>query len=95
MNVAHQSIEQQKIASAHGIPLPQAVKLIQVLASAGRHLADHLLHHYNVMDSILCYASIDPSEAYIPTNEAMKLCLASYKTWTVFLSYGFTVNSYL
>ncbi|KAK4313416.1 hypothetical protein Pmani_015227 [Petrolisthes manimaculis] len=74
--------------TVYGVPLRHALKLIRVMASKGRELASMLVHTHHLMNQILVYVSLDPSEVSVPTQEMLMLCQEAYATWSVFLAYG-------
>lgn len=42
----------------------------------------------------MVYLTIDPSEAGIPPQESILLCIESYRTWSLLLKYNLTLDTY-
>ncbi|XP_064489511.1 RNA polymerase II-associated protein 1-like isoform X2 [Ornithodoros turicata] len=79
---------QGKMAKAHGMPLWIALKLVRIVASAGRHLAARMIQDYPLLESLQQYIAIDTSDGKIPLEDCLHLAIESLRTWKVFLSYG-------
>nr|CAD7433477.1 unnamed protein product [Timema monikensis] len=80
--------------SVYGVPLVEAVKLARVIACRSRILASDLVHKYCIMDSLLGYISIDPSECGLPHKEALKLSLESLYLWQTLLAYNLATHHF-
>lgn len=82
-------------SSVYGSPVWQAVKLLRILCSRGRHIAANVMSKNKLLESLLVYLSVEPSETTIPTSEAVQLSVESYRAWTTLLSYGLATRNYL
>lgn len=54
----------------------------------GRQLAALLVNTHQLMDRLLVYVALEPSEVSLPLQEALLLCQEAYATWSVLLAYG-------
>ncbi|XP_063846587.1 RNA polymerase II-associated protein 1-like isoform X1 [Scylla paramamosain] len=78
------------MSSVYGVPLRHALQMLRVLAAKGRQLAALLVNTYQVMDRLLVYVSMEPSEVSLPLQEALMLSQEAYSLWSVLLTYGLT-----
>ncbi|XP_045125423.1 RNA polymerase II-associated protein 1-like isoform X2 [Portunus trituberculatus] len=76
------------MSSVYGVPLRHALHLLRVLAGKGRQLAALLVNTYQVMDRLVVYVSLEPSEVSLPLQEALMLSQEAYSLWSVLLTYG-------
>ncbi|KAH1009271.1 hypothetical protein HUJ04_001649 [Dendroctonus ponderosae] len=71
----------------YNMPLPQMVKLITVLSTRSRTLAQHLLNKHNLLNIVVAYLYDD----YFAQNVAgMRLQVECFHYWTVLIHYGKT-----
>ncbi|XP_032221689.1 RNA polymerase II-associated protein 1 isoform X4 [Nematostella vectensis] len=73
-----------------GLMLPNAMKMIRVVCTAGRHTAATMVSSHDVMGRVLRYLL-----APLPTSVNMPLYLESMRTWTVLMSYGLASHEFL
>ncbi|XP_050696008.1 RNA polymerase II-associated protein 1-like [Eriocheir sinensis] len=76
------------MTSVYGVPLRHALHLLRVLAAKGRQLASQLVNTHQLMDRLLVYVAMEPSEVSLPLQEALLLSQEAYATWAVLLAYG-------
>ena len=105
---------------AHGWPQPAAMKLMQLICSAGRNLTAHLvstlpishppssspcphsphlppsfqLSEHKLMEVILCYVMLHPSDLPLPLDHAHTLSTAALRAWRAVLSYGLAPEAF-
>ncbi|CAG0879103.1 unnamed protein product [Darwinula stevensoni] len=53
-----------QLATAYGIPMRDALKLVRLIASRGRGICCSLLSRHNLMQHLLAYMSFDPRDFY-------------------------------
>lgn len=76
--------------AGYNMPLPQMVKLLTVLSSRSRTLAQQLLAKHNLLDIVLAYLYDD----YFAQNVAgMRLQVECFHYWTVLIHYGLASDS--
>ncbi|KAH1017245.1 RNA polymerase II-associated protein 1 [Dendroctonus ponderosae] len=74
----------------YNMPLPQMVKLITVLSTRSRTLAQHLLNKHNLLNIVVAYLYDD----YFAQNVAgMRLQVECFHYWTVLIHYGLASDS--
>ena len=57
-------------------------------------MATALITEFHLLESLIAYLTIDPSEATIPCRESAQLCIESYRTWCMLLRYNLGVSCY-
>ncbi|XP_066141254.1 RNA polymerase II-associated protein 1 [Euwallacea fornicatus] len=78
-----------KTVSSYNTPLPQVVKLIRVLSSKKRIIADHLLREHNLLHVIVSYLHED---LFSQNAFGMKLQVECMRYWTLLIHYGLTLE---
>ncbi|KAG0710172.1 RNA polymerase II-associated protein 1 [Chionoecetes opilio] len=78
------------MSCVYGVPLRHALHLLRVLAAKGRQLAALLVNTHHIMDRLLVYVALEPSEVSMPLQEALLLSQEAYAMWSVLLAYGLT-----
>ncbi|KAM9709096.1 RNA polymerase II-associated protein 1 [Menidia menidia] len=81
--------------SVYGLPLASAVKLLRVLATAGRHACARVLNSLGVRERLSCLLSAEPSELLLEPTEALRITTEAYRLWAVAAAYGQACNIYL
>lgn len=81
-------VAQGRMTKVHGTPLWAALKLVRVIAAAGRHLATRLLQDHAIATPLCQYIAMDASDGKVPLQDYLHLAIESLRTWRVFLSYG-------
>ncbi|KAM4724234.1 RNA polymerase II-associated protein 1 [Anableps anableps] len=74
--------------SVYGHPLANAMKLLRVLATSGRHACARLLNSLGVRERLSCLLSAEPSELLMEPNEALRITTEAYRLWAVAAAYG-------
>ncbi|KAM5235436.1 RNA polymerase II-associated protein 1 [Ctenodactylus gundi] len=74
--------------SLHGVPCAAAMKLLRVLASAGRNIAARLLSSFDLRSRLLRFLAEAPQELALPPEEAETLSTEALRLWAVSASYG-------
>ncbi|XP_019647919.1 PREDICTED: RNA polymerase II-associated protein 1-like [Branchiostoma belcheri] len=75
-------------SEAHGRPLPQAMKLMRVLCTAGRNITAILISKHSLMERIMRYTAEHPSDLQLDQLEAFSLAVESLRTWATCAVYG-------
>ncbi|XP_066248015.1 RNA polymerase II-associated protein 1 isoform X2 [Euwallacea similis] len=75
--------------SSYNMPLPQVVKLMRVLSSKKRIIADHLLRKHNLLHVIVSYLHED---LFSQNVFGMKLQVECLRYWTLLIHYGLTLE---
>ncbi|XP_066280057.1 RNA polymerase II-associated protein 1-like [Branchiostoma lanceolatum] len=75
-------------SEVHGRPLPQAMKLMRVLCTAGRNIAAILISKHSLMERIMRYTAEHPSDLELDQLEAFNLAVESLRTWATCAIYG-------
>ncbi|XP_078594205.1 RNA polymerase II-associated protein 1-like isoform X3 [Branchiostoma floridae x Branchiostoma japonicum] len=75
-------------SEAHGCPLPQAMKLMRVLCTAGRNITAILISKHSLMERIMRYTAEHPSDLELDQLEAFSLAVESLRTWATCAVYG-------
>jgi len=78
----------------YGAPVWLVCKLCRVLLAWDLNLARFITQEFQLEPSLMVYLTIDPSQATIPSREAVLLCVESYRTWCTLLRYNLTTGSY-
>ncbi|XP_036153838.1 RNA polymerase II-associated protein 1 isoform X2 [Myotis myotis] len=74
--------------SLHNVPCAAAMKLLRVLASAGRNIAARLLSSFDLRSCLCRFIAEAPQELALPPEEAEMLITESFRLWAVAASYG-------
>ncbi|KAM7157842.1 RNA polymerase II-associated protein 1 isoform 2-T3 [Molossus nigricans] len=74
--------------SLHKVPCAAAMKLLRVLASAGRNIAARLLSSFDLRSCLCRFLAEAPQELALPAEEAEMLNTESFRLWAVAASYG-------
>ncbi|XP_048188637.1 RNA polymerase II-associated protein 1 [Perognathus longimembris pacificus] len=74
--------------SLHRTPCAAAMKLLRVLASAGRNIAARLLSSFDLRSRLCRFLAEAPGELALPPEEAEALSTEAYRLWAVAASYG-------
>ncbi|GCB69155.1 hypothetical protein scyTo_0013927 [Scyliorhinus torazame] len=82
------------MTSIYGVPIAAAMKLIRVLASAGRNMSAILLNKYNMKARIGRFVSEDPSDLPLERQEAFVLSIEALRLWAIAANYGQTCDLY-
>ncbi|KAG8514613.1 RNA polymerase II-associated protein 1 [Galemys pyrenaicus] len=75
-------------ASLHKVPCATAMKLLRVLASAGRNVAARLLSGFDLRSRLCRFIAEAPQELALPPKEAEMLSTEAFRLWAVAASYG-------
>ncbi|XP_016067836.1 PREDICTED: RNA polymerase II-associated protein 1 [Miniopterus natalensis] len=74
--------------SLHKVPCAAAMKLLRVLASAGRNIAARLLSSFDLRSCLWRFMAEAPQQLALPPEEAEMLNTESFRLWAVAASYG-------
>lgn len=74
--------------SLHKVPCAAAMKLLRVLASAGRNIAARLLSSFDLRSRLCRFIAEVPQEMALPLEEAEMLNTEAFRLWAVAASYG-------
>ncbi|XP_030887442.1 RNA polymerase II-associated protein 1 isoform X3 [Leptonychotes weddellii] len=74
--------------SLHKMPCATAMKLLRVLASAGRNIAARLLSSFDLRSRLCRFIAEAPQEMALPPEEAETLSTEAFRLWAVAASYG-------
>lgn len=74
--------------SLHKMPCATAMKLLRVLASAGRNIAARLLSSFDLRSHLCRFIAEAPQEMALPPEEAETLSTEAFRLWAVAASYG-------
>lgn len=74
--------------SLHKVPCAAAMKLLRVLASAGRNIAARLLSSFDLRSCLCRFLAEAPQELTLPPEEAEMLNTEAFRLWAVAASYG-------
>ncbi|XP_059037198.1 RNA polymerase II-associated protein 1 isoform X1 [Mustela lutreola] len=74
--------------SLHRVPCAAAMKLLRVLASAGRNIAARLLSSFDLRSRLSRFLAEAPQEMALPLEEAEALSSEAFRLWAVAASYG-------
>ncbi|XP_036397895.1 RNA polymerase II-associated protein 1 isoform X1 [Megalops cyprinoides] len=72
----------------HGLPVAEAVKLLRVLASAGRHACARLLSGMDVRERLVRVLALEPQELLLETGQALRISTEALRLWAVAAAYG-------
>ncbi|XP_036591210.1 RNA polymerase II-associated protein 1 isoform X2 [Trichosurus vulpecula] len=76
------------ISRLHGVPCAAAMKLLRVLASAGRNISARLMSGFDLRSRLCRFVSEAPQELAMPIQEAEQLNTESFRLWAVAATYG-------
>ncbi|XP_039088797.1 RNA polymerase II-associated protein 1 isoform X1 [Hyaena hyaena] len=76
------------VPSLHKVPCATAMKLLRVLASAGRNIAARLLSSFDLRSRLCRFIAEAPQEMALPPEEAVMLSTEAFRLWAVAASYG-------
>ncbi|XP_078673890.1 RNA polymerase II-associated protein 1-like isoform X2 [Branchiostoma floridae x Branchiostoma belcheri] len=82
-------------SEAHGRPLPQAMKLMRVLCTAGRNITAILISKHLLMERIMRYTAEHPSDLQLDQLEAFSLAVESLRTWATCAVYGLGCEAFM
>ncbi|KAM6180736.1 RNA polymerase II-associated protein 1 [Erethizon dorsatum] len=74
--------------SLYKVPCAAAMKLLRVLASAGRNIAARLLSSFDLRSRLRRFIAEAPQELSLPPEEAETLSTEALRLWAVAASYG-------
>uniref|UniRef100_A0A4X1UY90 RNA polymerase II associated protein 1 n=1 Tax=Sus scrofa TaxID=9823 RepID=A0A4X1UY90_PIG len=74
--------------SLHRVPCAPAMKLLRVLASAGRNIAARLLSGFDLRSRLYRFIAEAPQELALPPEEAETLSTEAFRLWAVAACYG-------
>ncbi|XP_060003801.1 RNA polymerase II-associated protein 1 isoform X2 [Lagenorhynchus albirostris] len=74
--------------SLHRVPCAPAMKLLRVLASAGRNIAARLLSGFDLRSRLCRFIAEAPQDLALPPEEAETLSTEAFRLWAVAASYG-------
>ncbi|XP_007480203.3 RNA polymerase II-associated protein 1 [Monodelphis domestica] len=81
-------VEEGPISRLHGMPCAAAMKLLRVLASAGRNISARLMSGFDLRSRLCRFVSVAPQELAMPIQEAEQLNTESFRLWAVAATYG-------
>ncbi|XP_070836075.1 RNA polymerase II-associated protein 1 [Chaetodon trifascialis] len=81
--------------SVYGLPLASTMKLLRVLATAGRHACARLLNSLGVRERLSHLLSAEPSELLLEPTEAVRITTEAYRLWAVAAGYGQACKLYI
>ncbi|XP_072479970.1 RNA polymerase II-associated protein 1 isoform X2 [Notamacropus eugenii] len=81
-------VEEGPISRLHGVPCGAAMKLLRVLASAGRNISARLMSGFDLRSRLCRFVSEAPQELALPIQEAEQLNTESFRLWAVAATYG-------
>nr|XP_045012480.1 RNA polymerase II-associated protein 1 [Jaculus jaculus] len=74
--------------SMYRVPCAAAMKLLRVLALAGRNIAARLLSSFDLRSRLCRFIAVAPQELGLPLKEAETLSAEAFRLWAVAASYG-------
>ncbi|XP_049638097.1 RNA polymerase II-associated protein 1 [Suncus etruscus] len=78
----------------HRVPCASAMKLLRVLATAGRNIAARLLSSFDLRSRLCRFLAEVPQELALPEEEAEMLNTEALRFWAVAASYGLARDLY-
>nr|XP_048315611.1 RNA polymerase II-associated protein 1 isoform X3 [Myodes glareolus] len=75
-------------SSLHKVPCAAAMKLLRVLASAGKNIAARLFSSFDFRSRLSRFIAEAPQELALPAEEAEMLSTEAFRLWAVVASYG-------
>uniref|UniRef100_A0A8C7SXU9 RNA polymerase II associated protein 1 n=1 Tax=Oncorhynchus mykiss TaxID=8022 RepID=A0A8C7SXU9_ONCMY len=76
------------LQSTYGLPVANAMKLLRVLATTGRHACARLLNSLGARERLSRLLAPEPSELLLEPEEALRVSIEAYRLWAVAASYG-------
>ncbi|XP_026085453.1 RNA polymerase II-associated protein 1-like [Carassius auratus] len=80
--------------SLYGLPVALAMKLLRVLASAGRHACARILNSFGGKELLSRFVVVEPSEMLLETGEALRCSTEALRLFAVAAGYGQACNLY-
>lgn len=84
----------QAPSSLYGLPVSLAMKLLRVLASAGRHICARILNSLRGKELLSRFVVVEPSEMLLEEGEALRCSTEALRLFAVAASYGQACNLY-
>uniref|UniRef100_A0A671N8Y1 RNA polymerase II-associated protein 1-like n=1 Tax=Sinocyclocheilus anshuiensis TaxID=1608454 RepID=A0A671N8Y1_9TELE len=84
----------QAPSSLYGLPVALAMKLLRVLASAGRHACARILNSLGGKEVLSRFVVVEPSEMLLEAGEALRCSTEVLRLFAVAASYGQACNLY-
>ncbi|XP_073683087.1 RNA polymerase II-associated protein 1 [Garra rufa] len=84
----------QAPSSLYGLPVALAMKLLRVLASAGRHACARILNSLGGKELLSRFVVVEPSEMLLEAGEALRCSTEALRLFAVAASYGQACNLY-
>ncbi|XP_058605829.1 RNA polymerase II-associated protein 1 isoform X2 [Onychostoma macrolepis] len=84
----------QAPSSLYGLPVALAMKLLRVLASAGRHACARILNSLGGKEVLSRFVVVEPSEMLLEAGEALRCSTEALRLFAVAASYGQACNLY-
>lgn len=81
--------------SVYGHPLANAMKLLRVLATTGRHACARLLNSLGVRERLSCLLSAEPNELLMEPMDVLRITTEAYRLWAVAAGYGQACQLYV
>lgn len=81
--------------SIYGLPVRQALRLIQVVASWKAELARRLVNEFAILETIKIYIAMETANLKLPTKEGLLLVLDCYHTWRTLLRQGVGIEDFI
>ncbi|XP_023684200.1 RNA polymerase II-associated protein 1 isoform X1 [Paramormyrops kingsleyae] len=78
----------------HGLPVPAAMKLLRVLAGAGRHACARLLNNLGGRERLSRFVAVEPCELPLAPGEALRIATEALRLWAVATGYGQACDLY-
>ncbi|CAO2579293.1 RNA polymerase II-associated protein 1 [Lemmus lemmus] len=75
-------------SSLYKVPCAAAMKLLRVLASAGKNIAARLFSSFDFRSRLSRFVAEAPQELALPAEEAEMLSTEAFRLWAVVASYG-------
>uniref|UniRef100_A0A673LSK4 RNA polymerase II-associated protein 1-like n=1 Tax=Sinocyclocheilus rhinocerous TaxID=307959 RepID=A0A673LSK4_9TELE len=82
------------LSSLYGLPVALAMKLLRVLASAGRHACARILNSLGRKELLSHFVVVEPSEMLLEAGEALLCSTEALRLFAVAASYGQACNLY-
>ncbi|XP_059376536.1 RNA polymerase II-associated protein 1-like [Carassius carassius] len=84
----------QAPSSLYGLPVALAMKLLRVLASAGRHACARILNSLGGKEVLSRFVVVEPSEMLLEAGEALRCSTEALRLFAVAASYGQACSLY-
>ncbi|XP_018583220.2 RNA polymerase II-associated protein 1 isoform X1 [Scleropages formosus] len=78
----------------HGFPVAAAMKLVRILATAGRHTCARLLNSLGARERISCFVAQEPQDLLLEPGEALRISTEALRLWAVAAGYGQACDLY-